>query len=214
MPLPGSGAISLLDLQNEFGGSSPIGLNEYYRNGGLVGSHNTNVPVSGAISLSQFYGATGTPPGPTGTVKLTPVTVNNVISMGGASSIAGLALDRGGKLRAFANEIAPHWFEINPVDEWLNPESLDDADFYECRAVLTNAPNLVSYTDAAGYVETTAWTRLGTNGSTRYWWTENAATWTSGIVTDRYRIQIRNRITLATLVDAAIEHNAIISSNA
>lgn len=214
MPLPASGPISLLDLQNEFGGGNPIGLNEYYRNGGLVGPSNTNVPTSGAISLSQFYGASGAPSGPTGTVKLTPVTVTNEIFMGGASSIAGLALERSGKLLAFANQYAPSWFEITPVDEWLNPESLADADFFECRAVLTSAPTLVSYTDAAGYVATTAWTRLGTNGSTRYWWTENAATWTQGTVTDQYRIQIRNRITLATLVDAAIVHNAIISSNA
>ena len=214
MPLPGSGAISLLDLQNEFGGSNPIGLNEYYRNGGLVGSHNTNVPVSGAISLSQFYGATGTPPGSTGTVKLSPVTVTNEILMGSAVSIAGLALERSGKLLAFANQYAPNWFEITPTDEWLDPESLADADFFECRAVLTSAPNLVSYTDSAGLVATTAWTRLGTNGSTRYWSTENAATGVPGTLTDQYRIQIRDRITLDTLVDAAIVHHAIISSNA
>ena len=214
MPLPGSGTISLLNLQNEFGGSNPIGLNEYYRNGGLVGSNNTNVPTSGAISLSQFYRASGTSSGSTGTVKLTPVTVTNEILMGGASSVAGLALERSGKLMVFANQYAPNWFEITPTDEWLNPESLADADFFECRAVPINTPALVSFTDAAGHMATTAWTRLGTNGSTRYWWTENANTRNPGTITDQYRIQIRDRITLATLVDAAIIHNAIISSNA
>ena len=30
MALPSSGAISLQDIQNEFGGSNPIGINEYY----------------------------------------------------------------------------------------------------------------------------------------------------------------------------------------
>lgn len=213
MPLPASGPISLLDLQNEFGGSNPIGLNEYYRNGGLVGASNTNVPTSGAISLSQFYGASGAPSGPTGTVKLTPITVTNEVFVGNAS-IAGLALERGGKLLAFANQYAPNWFEITPTDEWLNPESLADADFFECRAVLTSAPTLLSYTDAAGYVSSTIWTRLGTNGSTRYWWTENANSGFPNMITEQYRIQIRNRITLAVLVDAAIVHNAIVSSSA
>ena len=31
LPCPGPAAISFLDIQNEFGGSNPIGLNEYYR---------------------------------------------------------------------------------------------------------------------------------------------------------------------------------------
>jgi hypothetical protein len=57
MVLPSSGLISLLDIQNEFGGTNPIGINEYYRNGGLVPGNNTNVPTSGIISLADFYGA-------------------------------------------------------------------------------------------------------------------------------------------------------------
>lgn len=57
MPLPSSGLISLADIQTEFGGVNPIGINEYYRNGGLVSSNNTNVPTSGTISLADFYGA-------------------------------------------------------------------------------------------------------------------------------------------------------------
>ena len=50
MTLQSSGAISLLDVQGEFGGSIPIGLNEYY--GAASG-----VPASGTISLADFYGA-------------------------------------------------------------------------------------------------------------------------------------------------------------
>lgn len=59
MTLPSSGAISLLDIQNEYGGTNPIGLNEYYRGGGLVPntSENTGVPTSGTIQLDDFYGA-------------------------------------------------------------------------------------------------------------------------------------------------------------
>ncbi|NBX72086.1 hypothetical protein EBQ91_04145 [bacterium] len=49
MALQSSGAISLLNVQNEFGGSNPIGINEYY---GVA----AGVPSSGTISLSDFYG--------------------------------------------------------------------------------------------------------------------------------------------------------------
>ena len=49
MTLQSSGAISLYDVQVEFGGSNPIGIDEYY--GRAAG-----IPASGTISLSNFYG--------------------------------------------------------------------------------------------------------------------------------------------------------------
>jgi len=49
MVLQSSGAISLNDIQTEFGGTNPIGINEYY--GAASG-----IPASGVISLSNFYG--------------------------------------------------------------------------------------------------------------------------------------------------------------
>lgn len=58
MALQGSGPISLANIQTEFGGSNPISLSEYYRNGAYVTSNNTGVPTSGVISLNQFYGTT------------------------------------------------------------------------------------------------------------------------------------------------------------
>ena len=57
MTLPTSGQITMAQIQTEFGGSNPIGLNEYYRNGSYVTSNNTNVPTSGQITLNNFYGA-------------------------------------------------------------------------------------------------------------------------------------------------------------
>jgi hypothetical protein len=72
MSIQKSGPISLSNLQGEFGGSNPISLSEYYKNGSLVGSnlsysnygtgisgsHAPNVPTSGAISLgNNFYGS-------------------------------------------------------------------------------------------------------------------------------------------------------------
>lgn len=49
MTLQSSGAISLADVQTEFGGSNPIGINEYY-------GVDSGVPASGTISLYNFYG--------------------------------------------------------------------------------------------------------------------------------------------------------------
>jgi hypothetical protein len=57
MALQSSGVISLSDIQDEFGGTNPISLSEYYRNGSYVTENNTGVPTSGAIQLDDFYGA-------------------------------------------------------------------------------------------------------------------------------------------------------------
>lgn len=64
MTLPSSGTLSIDDLVSEFGGTAPHSLSEYYRGGGLVPNipSNFGVPLSGPISLSDFYGATNTPP--------------------------------------------------------------------------------------------------------------------------------------------------------
>ena len=56
MPLPcPSGQISLADIQNEFGGSNPTSINEYYANGGLVPAGTGTVPTSGQISFADFF---------------------------------------------------------------------------------------------------------------------------------------------------------------
>ena len=66
MPLPSSGPLSLNDIQTEFGGTNPIGMNEYYAGGGLVPAGTTGtfgaVPSSGALSVQNFYGTSQTPP--------------------------------------------------------------------------------------------------------------------------------------------------------
>lgn len=62
MAVPSSGPISLTDIQNEFGGTTPIPLSEYYKGGAYVAVTDfaPNVPYSGQISLSDFYGAAKT----------------------------------------------------------------------------------------------------------------------------------------------------------
>lgn len=62
MALPGSGPIYLSQIQAEFGGPNYL-LSTYYRGGGYVTANNTSVPVSGPISLANFYGASKVVPG-------------------------------------------------------------------------------------------------------------------------------------------------------
>ena len=59
MALPSSGTISINDIVQMFGGVAPHGLSEYYKNGTYVLNTDTvpNVPTSGTIKLSDFYGA-------------------------------------------------------------------------------------------------------------------------------------------------------------
>ena len=64
MALQSSGQISLLDIANEFGGSTPHSLSEYY-------GVDSGIPSSGAISIGNFYGATNTPWAPTQSTTLT-----------------------------------------------------------------------------------------------------------------------------------------------
>lgn len=61
MVLPSSGPISLGQIQTEFGGSDPISISEYYNGGSYITNNVTaiapNVPSSGPIKFSDFYGA-------------------------------------------------------------------------------------------------------------------------------------------------------------
>lgn len=59
MPLPLNGPIGLGNIQTEFSGASPMNFQEYYKNGVYVTASAVapNVPTSGPISISNFYGA-------------------------------------------------------------------------------------------------------------------------------------------------------------
>lgn len=57
MALQSSGAISLAQIQTEWGGSNPISLSEYYLGSLPTGRTNYgSIPSSGQISMSNFYG--------------------------------------------------------------------------------------------------------------------------------------------------------------
>jgi len=63
LPCPGPAPISLLDIQNEFGGDYEIKINEYYRGPGTAWvvdkPENANIPTSGQISFADFFCTNG-----------------------------------------------------------------------------------------------------------------------------------------------------------
>lgn len=73
MPVPTT-TVSLLDIQNEFGGTNPIGLNEYYNISGNPTFNVTGIPSTGAIDLNSFRGKSK--PSIQRTVSLTTGTFN------------------------------------------------------------------------------------------------------------------------------------------
>ena len=61
MTLPASGTLTFSQIQTEHGGSNPISLNEYYREGSIVPFNPSTgpVPTSGTIAVSDFYSTEG-----------------------------------------------------------------------------------------------------------------------------------------------------------
>lgn len=72
MALQSSGAITMAQIQTEFGGSNPISINEYYRGGSNVPDTGTNsgIPTSGTIDMADFYGGSNVSQDLTATVTL------------------------------------------------------------------------------------------------------------------------------------------------
>ena len=82
MALPTSGPLSLTDIQTEFGGVNPIGLDEYYAGGGLVppgttGTYGAVPTVGNPISIQNFYGTAAT--GPL-SIIISPSSLYNIFS--------------------------------------------------------------------------------------------------------------------------------------
>jgi hypothetical protein len=59
MAVPAGPTINFTNIVNEFGGTAPHSISEYYRGGPLVPNvpANSAIPTSGQISLSNFYNA-------------------------------------------------------------------------------------------------------------------------------------------------------------
>ena len=91
MALQTSGSISFNQIKNEFNGTTPVRMSDYYRQGSRVkqGKKNEDVPTSGEISLSDFRGASRT----------TNITIT-VVGGGGAGGAGNDDGDYGHRSRA------------------------------------------------------------------------------------------------------------------
>ncbi len=100
MTLQSSGAISLANVQTEFGGSSPIGITEYYGKA-------SGIPTSGTISLSNFYGK------------------SSVAPPGSSSAFAsGLAVNRANNFNNTANFLGTNNNTFADTGQILNPAQI------------------------------------------------------------------------------------------
>jgi uncharacterized delta-60 repeat protein len=95
MTLPTSGPLTFANIQTEFGGSNPIGINEYYAGGAYVAAGTTGtygaVPSSGQISVQNFYGTSAFIP--TGWISLLSSSTYDYANAG--------AVDSSGNVYAF-----------------------------------------------------------------------------------------------------------------
>ncbi len=87
MVLQSSGQISFADIQNEFGGSNPIEIYEYYTNNGQGYTNNVSgLPTIGnSISLQQFYNKS----------RFSPSTSITAINATGASAFSYIQIPGG-----------------------------------------------------------------------------------------------------------------------
>ena len=184
MPLPSSGPLTLTDIQTEFGGSNPIGLNEYYAGGGLVPSGTTGtfgaVPSSGQISIQNFYGTSNT-----------LISITNQTITGSATSSAGAwyYLTSGGQVQGSTifNGISPFF-----IENWVTPTSA--ASNYE--ALVTVISGSLTGGTTGSYVALS---------STRSWYIQSTSTGTTTCV---FTVQIRRVGTVTVLDTATITLNA------
>jgi len=110
MALQTSGPISLDDIQTEFGGTNPIDISDYYRNGDYVtnATANQNIPESGEISLSDFYGATRG-------IEVTVTQANPSLEYKGAALYGESAYIAGGILYDVSPNTYPAFGSMSPA---------------------------------------------------------------------------------------------------
>lgn len=175
MTLPNSGPLSFSQIQTEFGGSNPIGLNEYYRGGANVPSHaNTSgIPSSGAIAVANFYGKSNVGPVTTYQYSLGAGTDSTNVSTGFGGIIPGSSLSPNPQPTAFSNGFNPTWADVRSY------QGKNQTDFF----IVTNSSNPNSGWTSMSVTGTSAGTitlnraaAVHTQGPTTQWrW--NAINW-------------------------------------
>ena len=153
MTLQTSGAISLSQIQTEFGGANPIAMSEYYAGGANVpgGTSGVNgaVPASGTISVSMFYG--------TSDVAFSPV--------GGTSAGSPQALIEFGILYASVSITCNQTATWN----WSNYSGFGGSVSVSNGGSATGITFSISTTEFGGFREAGYTVSATAGGITRYW---------------------------------------------
>jgi hypothetical protein len=168
MTLPTSGPLAFTDIQTEFGGTNPIGLNEYYAGGSYVAAGTTGtygaVPSSGQISVQNFYG----------TSAVIPVYIEDVFSTwlytgtGASQTITNsIDLSTKGGMVWLKDRSAVNDHRIFDTARFLN-----STNYWSLRPNTTGAQALAGvYPTTSGFVVDTNGPNFNTNG-------DNYASWT------------------------------------
>ena len=188
MALPSSGALSLSDIQTEFGGSSPISLNEYYAGGtyvpaGTSGTYGA-VPSSGAISIRNFYGTSKA----VLTIPTTTQTASTMAFKSWSTAYAGFNFEGTSSGKYYAFNSTSTGVGYTELGTWVTPAS--GAAAYEVMA--TTSTQSGGQYDSGNF---NTWLGLNSGGPT--WWI--APQFYDQTVTRTITITVRNASTLATV---------------
>lgn len=165
--MPASGPITFSQMQTTFGGSNPIGFNEYYRNGGLVPTNGTtgSIATSGTIVFSTFYGAAASG-GPTLSTTGTAgnlVTITGYRALGSIGSMVSATTSDGKTVTNWYQDSVGTTAVIAVGGFGGDPGQNGWATSFKINAVIKTAASASSYSYNAG---------AGIAS-----WTWNAATW-------------------------------------
>jgi hypothetical protein len=110
--MQGSGAISLGQVQNNFGGGAPTNFSEYYRGLGIPQGPpvNNQVPTGGQISLSQLYNTTTVAPMPSVTKTFGVIHSQMGDGMGGIIDGYGSDWNNYWGLALSGSWMSPDWY--------------------------------------------------------------------------------------------------------
>lgn len=160
--LPSSGTLSLSGFQNEFGGSNPISMSEYYQGGAYTTANNDEIPTSGPISVSSFYSAfkVATVSEITDAIVNNPVAVRNALFSRNAIDY-GFESDSAVSFNGWPTG-GTHRYDTSIWGVLSFPSSFNSA-FAPCLATSVLTFILINSADAVGN------SRLWVNGIERSW---------------------------------------------
>ena len=180
MAVTGSAPISITNLVTEFGGSAPHSLTEYYRGGSLVPNGpaaNNSIPTSGAISLTNFFGAVKETSTDNYTITIGSRNIGFFLAYGFASAATGFQMGA-----ISANTIGFSGFNVTIEGVYWTANKIffrastnPGNSGWTSMTVGSTTFNRTDATYVSGTIATWSWTSsnvMGTSGTQTVSWTE------------------------------------------